>query len=150
MKVILTEYVPNVGKTGDIVNVADGYGRNFLIPNGLALRASTDNVHRLEHDKRIVSKKLANEKAAANDQASALKSFSCTIEKSVGDHNRLYGSVTNMDIEDKLHEAGFDYVSRRQIVLDKPIKELGEYEVSIKVHPEVTATIKVSVIAKAA
>ena len=150
MKVILTEYVPNLGKTGDIVTVADGYARNYLIPNALGLRASTDNVHRLEHDKRIVSSKLAKEKAAAGDLASALKSFACTIEKSVGENNRLYGSVTNMDIEDKLHEAGFEHVSRRQIVLDKPIKELGDYEVAVKIHPEVTATIKVSVVAKAA
>lgn len=150
MKVILTEYVPQVGKTGDIINVADGYGRNYLIPNGLALSASTDNVRRLEHDKRIVQKKLANEKAAAGGLAASLKAFACTIEKSVGDNNRLYGSVTNMDIEDKLHAAGFGHISRRQIELDKPIKELGDYEVSIRIHPEVTATIKVSVVAKAA
>jgi large subunit ribosomal protein L9 len=150
MKVILADYVANLGKTGDIVTVSDGYARNYLIPHGFALRASTDNVSRLEHDKRLVSKKLAKEKEEAGTLASSLSGFSCTIERAVGDQNRLYGSVTNMDIEDKLHEAGFGHISRRQIVLEKPIKEVGDYQVEVKIHPEVSASIKVSVVAKAA
>ena len=150
MKVILTEYVPTLGKTGEIVTVADGYGRNYLIPQGLALRASTDNVRRLQHDQRIVAAKVAQERKAAGEVASQIQGFACRIEKAVGDQDRLYGSVTNMDIEDVLHDAGFTHILRRQIVLDKPIKEVGDYQVEIKIHHDVTATIKVSVVAKQA
>ncbi len=148
MKVILKDYVPNVGAMGDVVDVADGYGRNFLLPQGLAVRASTENVAQLEHEKKAIESRKAQMESDATALAGRLASFSCVIAKSVGESGKLYGSVTSMDLEDRLHEAGFTTVTRRQIDLAQPIKELGEFEVAVKVHPEVSAQFKVSVIAR--
>jgi len=148
MKIILKEYVPNVGGMGDIVEVAHGYGRNYLIPRGLAVRANTDNVARLEHERGQIERQKARHLELAESLASRLSSFSCTIEKAVGEGGKLYGSVTSIDLEDHLHEAGFTDVHRRQIELGQPIKELGEFDVKIKVHPDVQSQIKVQVVAR--
>lgn len=148
MKVIMREYLPNVGKMGEVVDVADGYGRNYLLPRGFAVLATTDNVARLNHEKRLIDKRKAKLQLAARTLAERLVAFSCQITKAVGEGGRLYGSVTAMEIEDQLHEGGFREIQRRQIILEHPIKELGEFSVPIKVHPEVTVSIKVAVIAR--
>jgi large subunit ribosomal protein L9 len=145
MKVILKDYVEHVGKMGEVVNVSDGYGRNFLLPKGLAVRASTENVARLEHELAQVLRQQASRLGEAESLAKRVNAFTCTIEKAVGEGGKLYGSVTSMDIMDKLHGAGLTAVERRQVQLEKPIKELGEYTVSVRIHPEVSASIQVTV-----
>ncbi|NUN15121.1 MAG: 50S ribosomal protein L9 [Myxococcales bacterium] len=149
MKVIMKEYLPNVGKMGEVVDVADGYGRNYLLPRGFAVLATTDNVARLNHEKRQIEKKRAKLQSEAKTLAERLARFSCQISKAVGEGGRLYGSVTAMEIEDQLHERNFMEISRRQIMMEHPIKELGEFSIPIKIHPEVTVSIKVEVVARA-
>ena len=145
MKVVLKDYVANLGKMGEVVDVADGYGRNYLFPRGLAVAATTRNVAQLEHQQSVLRKKAELAKASASEIGARLETFTCTIEKSVGETGRLYGSVTSIDIEDRLHEAGFRQITRRQIQLDQPLKELGEFDVPVRVHPEVVVAIKVQV-----
>jgi large subunit ribosomal protein L9 len=148
MKVILKSFVHNLGKMGQTVDVADGYGRNFLFPRGLAVPATTRNVSQLQHELRKLSALAAKQTAEARGIGEKLAGFSCTISKAVGETGRLYGSVTSMEIEDELHEAGFKDITRKQIQLDQPLKEVGEFEVPIRIHPEVTVQIKVHVIAR--
>ena len=148
MKVILKDYMPNLGDMGEVVEVANGYGRNFLLPRGLAVRASTKNIAQLDHERGAIDRQKSRMQEEATGLAERLKSFVCTIEKAVGESGKLYGSVTAMDLEDRLHEAGFTEIMRRQIALGSPIKELGEHTISIKVHPEVAASFQLSVIAR--
>ena len=148
MRVILKEYVPNVGNMGDVVEVADGYGRNYLVPRGLAVRANTENLARMEHEKASIASKREKLHAEAMEVATKLSGFEVVIEKAVGDNGKLYGSVTSMDLEDRLQEAGFSSVDKRQIVLGQPIKELGTQEITVRVHPEVSAQFKLSVVAR--
>ncbi len=148
MKVILREHVDDVGKMGDIVQVADGFYRNFLLPRGLAVPATGRNLAELRHQLEAIRKRAEREAAKARGLAEQLDGFRCTIARAVGETGRLYGSVTSHDIEDCLHEAGFRYISRKQIELEHPIKELGEFEVTVRVHPEVRATVTVEVVAR--
>ena len=146
MKVILKNHVDNLGRMGDVVDVSNGYGRNYLLPQGLAVPATTRNVARLDHEPGAVTAKAAKEAEAARDLGTRLGHVTLAVTKSVGDTGRLYGSVTSMEIEDLLHDAGFTDVERRQIQLDQPLKEVGEFEVPIRVHPDVTVPIKVRVL----
>ena len=150
MKVILKDFVPNVGGMGDVVEVADGYARNYLVPRGLAVRANTENLSKMEHEKASIESKRTKLHADAVALAERLGGFECVIEKAVGDNGKLYGSVTTMDLEDRLHEAGFGTLDRRQIVLGQPIKELGETEILVRVHPEVSASFTLRVTAREA
>jgi large subunit ribosomal protein L9 len=144
MQVILLEDMPKLGTIGDLVSVKDGYARNFLLPRRKALTASIRNVKRLEHEKRIANKKLAEAKEGADALAKALGELSLTITRKVGEQDKLFGSVTTMDIEKALSEAGHD-IDRRQILLDNPIKEVGSFEVAVKIHKQVNATVKFEV-----
>jgi large subunit ribosomal protein L9 len=148
MKVILKDYVPNVGGMGDVVEVADGYGRNYLVPRGLAVRANTENLSKMEHEKAAIELRRSRMHEDAVVLAEKLNGFECVIEKAVGENGKLYGSVTSMDLEDRLHEAGFTSVDRRQIVLGQPVKELCDMQITVKVHPEVSAEFKLSVVAR--
>ena len=148
MKVILKDYVPNVGAMGDVVEVADGYGRNYLVPRGLAVRANTENLSRMEHERAAIELQRSRMHGEAVSLAERLNGFTCVIEKAVGDNGKLYGSVTTMDLEDRLHEAGFSGVDRRQIVLGQPVKELGDMSITVKVHPDVSAAFSLSVVAR--
>lgn len=145
MKVILREDVEKLGKIGEIVDIADGYGRNYLLPRGLAVMASTKNVKELEHQKRLIQARQEKKKQESQDLSKKLKSISCTITRKAGDEDKLFGSVTARDIEDVLKEEGV-VVDRRSILLEEPIKQLGVYTVSIQLHPEVTGSIKVWVV----
>ncbi len=147
MKVILREDVESLGRTGDVVEVAGGYGRNYLLPRGLAVKASTRNLKELEHQKRIMQARLEKQKKGAEELARRLSSVTCTISRKTGEEEKLYGSVTTRDIEAALKEQGVT-VDRKRIVLEEPIKQLGEYKVEVKVHPEVRAEVTVHVVAE--
>ena len=145
MKVILIEDVPNLGKIGDITTVADGFGRNYLLPKQFAISADKKNLKRFEHQKRLVEIKKAKHRKEAQSLKDRLESTSFTIPCKVGEQNKLYGSVTSQDIEKIIHNEGITEISRRDIILEQPIKEIGIYNVDIKVHAEVSTKIKLYV-----
>jgi len=147
MELLLKEDVDNLGVRGELVKVRAGYGRNFLLPRGLAIQATPGNVKQIEMQRRALLKKEATEKAAAEGQAGLLNEVNLTFARKVGDHGILYGSVTSMDIAEGITAKGFE-IDRRRIQLKDPIKETGEFEVPVKLHREVTATIKVTVTAE--
>ena len=144
MQVILLEDMPKLGNIGDLVTVKDGYARNFLLPRKKALPASVRNVKRLEHEKRIANVKLAQAKDGASALAKAIEALSITITRKVGEQDKLFGSVTTIDLEKALVEAGHE-IDRRQILLENPIKEVGSFEVAVKLHKEVNAMLKFEV-----
>ncbi|MCA9523772.1 MAG: 50S ribosomal protein L9 [Myxococcales bacterium] len=146
MDVILTGNVSNLGRTGDKVKVADGYARNFLFPRGLAIRSTAKNAKQLEHQKRIIQRKLERELLETRSQAEKLDGLELTFERNVGDDEKLFGSVTVRDIEQALHEHGFD-IDRRLIKIDGPLKKLGTVPVTLKFHATISATIKVCIVA---
>jgi len=145
LKVILREDVSKLGKSGDAVVVADGFGRNYLLPRGLAVQASTKNVKVLEHQKKLIQTRQAKLRVESQDLSKRLEAVSCTIARKAGEEDKLYGSVTSRDIADALKEQGV-VVDRRRILLEEPIKQLGMVSVPIQLHPEVTGTIKVWVV----
>jgi len=145
MKVILTETLDHVGDAGEIVEVKPGYARNYLLPRKLALVASTGNMAVYEEVKTRRGAQAAREKREAEERAEALSKASITIAVAVGEEDRIFGSVTNQQIADLLKDQSFD-IDRRTIQLDEPIRALGVYDVPIRVHPEVEATVKVWVV----
>lgn len=145
MEVILTENVSGLGREGDVVKVSDGYARNFLIPKQLAVEAIEKNRRLLEHKKRQKINQGARQKKEAEKLAKELANLSCTIPMRAGESDRLFGSVTTMDIAKALREQGFE-VDRRKIELDEPIKELGAFTVPIRIHADVAANVRVLVI----
>jgi len=145
MKVILKEDVKNLGSMGSIVNVAEGYARNYLIPRNLAAEASLKNIKRLEHEKNIILEKAKKIKKTADDLASKLSSITLSIEATAGEDGKLFGSVTAMDIADALSKQGIEVDKRKITIEDEPIKRLGKYNVYIKLHPEITVSINVEV-----
>ncbi|MBI5025503.1 MAG: 50S ribosomal protein L9 [Nitrospirae bacterium] len=144
MKVILKEDVKDLGRIGDILNVADGYGRNYLIPKNLAVEASPKNIKKLEHEKNIILEKAKKVKQSLEDLAKKLSGMTVTIQAQAGDEDKLFGSVTSMDIAEALSREGIE-VDKRKILLEEPIKRLGTYNVSIKLHPEITANVTIEV-----
>lgn len=145
MKVILREDVENLGRIGDVVEVAAGYGRNYLLPRGLAVKASTKNLKEQAHQKKLIQARLDSQKKDAEALAGSLESVSCTIARKTGEEEKLYGSVTSRDIEEALKEEGVS-IDRKRILLEEPIKKLGVYTVPVKLHSEVTGNIKVWVV----
>ncbi len=148
MQVILLEDMPNLGGIGEQVSARDGYARNYLFPNKLAVPASVNNAKRLAHEKRVANFRLAKAKAEAEGVAKKLSSTSVSIARKVGEQNKLFGSVSAHDIEQALTEKGAK-VDRRKIELAEPIRALGDYEVKVKLVGGVSATVKVSVVAEA-
>ena len=144
VQVILQENVEHLGKVGDVVKVKDGYARNFLLPNGLAAIASSRNVAQMEHQKRAAQAKQSKMKGEAEKLAKALEGAKLVMPRQVGEEDKLFGSVTSIDIEAALHAQGFA-ISRKQIHLPEPIKTLGLHEVPVKIHPEVPAKVRVNV-----
>jgi large subunit ribosomal protein L9 len=147
IRVVLTEELPNVGKIGELVRVRPGYARNFLIPRGLAVGATEENVARIEHEKRVAELKSAKSKKAAEELSQKLAGVKITVHKPVGEGDRLYGSVTSRDIEEALAAQGFT-VDRRRIEVET-IKALGTYQVAVRLATNVTANVEVKVAAKA-
>lgn len=149
MKVILIEPVPSLGKLGEVVQVAVGYGRNFLIPKKLALEASPANLQLLERQRESFLERVSKEKRKARELADKIENASFTLARPAGENEKLFGSVTSMDLQKLLGEQGIE-LDRRKILLSSPIKNLGSLTIAVKLHPEVTAQMKVCVVAAAA
>jgi len=147
MEVILREHVDNLGKRGDLVKVADGYARNFLLPRKLALLATEGNKKVIEREKVKFDAKEAEEQGVAQAIADRLGSVEIDISRKVGETDALFGSVTNGDIAESLAAKGFD-IDRRKIQLHEPIKKLGDYTVPVKLHRDVVVPLKVKVSAE--
>jgi large subunit ribosomal protein L9 len=144
MKVILTAELPNVGDVGQIVDVADGYGRNYLIPRGFAILATPGNERSLAQQQKARLVREAKNKAEAEALAIQLQALPLSITKKTGEGERLYGSVTSMDIADLIKARGIA-LDRRRIMLDAPLKTLGTHKVPIRLHPDVIAEVEVAV-----
>ena len=147
MQVILKEDVPNLGKSGDLVKVKPGFGRNYLIPQGLAVVATAGNVKQVEHQKKLISARNAKLQKDSQAVADKLGAIEVSIERQVGEENKLFGSVTSRDIADALQEKGVT-VDHRKIHLDEPIKTIGYQTVDIKLGQGVVGKIKVVVVPK--
>ncbi|WP_433929213.1 MULTISPECIES: 50S ribosomal protein L9 [Sorangium] len=144
--VVLTEDLHNVGKSGELVKVRPGFARNYLIPRGLAVGATAENVSRIEHEKRVAESRAAKTRSEAEQLAGKLNQVKLTISRPVGEGDKLYGSVTARDIEEALAAQGFS-VDRRRIETDT-IKSLGAHAVTIRLAPSITASVEVTVSAK--
>jgi large subunit ribosomal protein L9 len=148
MKVILKESVESLGKAGDAVKVADGYARNYLIPKGFAVEASSRSLKALELEKKRIMQKIESERKKAEAMVEKMKGVTCTISRRVGEQDKLFGSVTTKDIENSLIEQGIA-IDRKMIILEEPIKSIGEFPVKIKLQPGVTTEIKITVVDEA-
>jgi len=148
MKLILREDVENLGRGGDVVEVKPGYGRNFLLPRGLAVLANTKNLREIEHQKAVASAKAAKLKASAEAVAKRLTETPITLKRKVGEQDKLFGSVTALDIAEALGARGLQ-LDRRSIDLPEPIKTVGDFEVGVKLHHDVIGKVKVKVEAEA-
>ena len=145
MLVILKENVENLGRIGDVVKVADGYARNFLIPNKKVVAANENNLSAIEHQKKMLEKKRAAEKQSAEEISKKIAAFTCNISRKVGEKDKLFGSVTANDIADALQAGGIS-IEKRLIHIKDPIKALGVHSVEIKLLPEVVTNLKVWVV----
>ena len=149
MEVILRDHVEKLGKRGEIVKVSDGYARNYLLPRKLALPATEGNRKHVERERKIMETREAEEKSQADAIASRLATVDITIARRVGETEQLYGSVTATDIAEFLKTKGFE-IDRRKLILPEPIKTIGEHDVPLKLHREVTAPLKVKVVKEGA
>jgi len=147
VKLILLEDVDNLGKSGELVTVKPGFGRNFLLPRKLATPASDKNLRQLEHEKAQAAARQAKLKAGATELARKIEGVTVKLARKVGEQNKLYGSVTALDIAEGLSAAGIT-VDRRHLHLKEPIKTLGAHEVELGLHHDVTAKVKVEVVAE--
>lgn len=147
MQVILTQDVEHLGKAGELVSVKPGFGRNYLVPRGFAVSATVRNKERLAHDKAVIERRVAKEKATATEVAARLNGITLQFERQVGEDEKLFGSVTNRDIADQLKKAGIE-VDHRWIALDQPVKALGKYETIVKLSAGVQANLKFWVVGK--
>jgi large subunit ribosomal protein L9 len=144
VQVILNEDMPNLGRPGDVVKVRAGYARNYLLPRGLAVEASSRNLRAFEHQKAIAMVKREALKNQAMGLKEKLEALQLNVFARAGEEGKLFGSVTNIDLERALREHGFE-VDRRRILLSEPIKQLGDYTVVVRLQPEVEANLKLNV-----
>lgn len=149
MKVILREDVYNLGRSGEVVIVKDGYARNYLLPRNLAMLANDANVRHLEHEKKVIDVRQEKLKGSAQEQAKKLENVSVKIKRKVGEQDKLFGSVTALDIAEALATAGHK-LDRRLIHLTDPIKSVGSFPVEIRLHRDVVASVSVVVEGEAA
>jgi large subunit ribosomal protein L9 len=148
VQVILNEDVPNLGRPGDVVKVRAGYARNYLLPRGLAVEANQRNLRAFEHQKNMAMLKREALKNQAVGLKEKLEALRLSVSARAGEEGKLFGSVTNIDLERALRDEGFE-VDRRRIILPEPIKQLGDYTVVVRLQPEVEANLKLSVAAAA-
>src|SRR5688572_12404186 len=148
MEVILREHIDNLGRRGDVVKVADGYGRNYLLPRKLALAVTEGNKRQIERERKLADVRETEEKHQAEALAERLGQVEIAIARRVGDNNTLYGSVTSADIAHALEVKGFQ-IDKRKITLAEPLKAIGEVTVPLKIHRDVTAQLKVKVVPEA-
>lgn len=144
MEIILKQQVENLGKPGERLSVSNGYARNFLLPKGLAIQATKSNIAQLEHEMRLIEQRKQKEVKDAEKIGNKIRSLSCILKRKAGEQDKLFGSVTSMDIANALKEHGVD-IDRKLIQLEEPIKELGTHKVPIEVHPQVVVELKVKV-----
>ena len=147
MQLILTPDVEPLGKAGELVSVRPGYGRNYLVPRGFAVTATVHNKNRLDHEKSLIEKRVAKERATANDLATRINGMTLQFERQVGEDEKLFGSVTSRDIQEQLKRANVE-IDHRWVALDQPVKALGKYEVPVKLSAGVVATLKFWVVGK--
>ena len=145
MEVILREHVDNLGKRGDVVKVAEGYARNYLLPRKLALAVTENNKRQIERERAVAEARDAEEKVQAESLAQRISALEIEIARRVGDNDTLYGSVTSADIAHALQAKGFE-VEKKRIHLGEPLKALGETTIPVRIHREVTAQLKVKVV----
>jgi large subunit ribosomal protein L9 len=145
MELILLDEVKHLGKVGDKVQVADGYGRNFLLPRRMALPATPENLKVFENEQKARSKKRQHERQEAEALGAKIAALSLTISRQAGEEDKLFGSVTNGNVAEALEKEGFK-IDKRKVILVEPIKALGIFEVPVQVHPEVTVNVKVWVV----
>lgn len=148
MQLILTQDVAHLGKAGELVTVKSGYGRNYLVPRGMAVSATAENKSELDHRKRQVDARVAKERAAAASLADRLSGMTLQFERLVGEDERMFGSVTARDLSRQLEVAGVE-IDSRQIELGEPVKTIGKHEVTVRLGAGTTATLKFWVTAKA-
>jgi len=148
MEVILREHVDNLGRRGEIVKVAEGYARNYLLPRKLALAVNEANKRQIERERAVAEARDAEERSGAEAMAQRIGALDIEIARRVGENNTMYGSVTTADIAAALHAKGFE-VEKRKISLHDPIKSVGEHVVPVKIHRDVTAQVKVKVVPEA-
>jgi large subunit ribosomal protein L9 len=146
VKLILREDVPSLGHAGQLVSVKSGYARNYLVPQGKAILATDANVRELEHHRRVVAEQVARERQGLEAERARIEGRVLEFSAQAGEEGRLFGSVTALQIAERLAEQGIQ-VDRRKIALAEPIKELGEHDVTIRLHREMVATVKVKVVA---
>jgi len=146
VQVILNEDVPNLGRPGDVVKVRAGYARNYLLPRRLAVEANARNLSAFEHQKALAMRRREANRAQALKLKQQLEALSLAIGANAGEEGKLFGSVTNIDIERALRERGFD-VERRKIILAEPIKQLGDYTIAVRLDAEIEAGVKLTVAA---
>ena len=148
MKVILTKDLENLGRAGALVDVKPGYGRNYLLPRNLAVLATAKNIRQLEHQKSGILARAAKEKQNMAAIAQKISAIEVKFTRKVGDQNKLFGSVTSKDVHEQLVAQGYP-IERKQVHMPEPLKEVGTHEVQVKLHPEVTVMLKVTVGAEA-
>lgn len=145
MQVILKRDIEKLGMAGDLVEVSNGYGRNYLLPRGLAIEATEKNIKAIEHEKRLIAERKKKEIINAEMLKKKISEISVTIPMQAGEEDKLFGSVTAIDIAEALAKEGIS-LDKRNIILEEPIKRLGIYTVDVKVHPEVKAELKVRIV----
>jgi large subunit ribosomal protein L9 len=145
MKVILKEDVKKLGNMGQIVTVADGYARNYLVPKGLAVEASTKNMKSLEHAQKVIQEKAKKVKESMEEFAERLSKVTLVMKAKAGEEGKLFGSVTSMDIAEQLKNEGID-IDKKKILLEEPIKRLGNYTVGIHLHADINSRINLQVV----
>ncbi|KUJ96512.1 MAG: large subunit ribosomal protein [Desulfonauticus sp.] len=145
MQVVLRADIENLGRLGDVVEVKPGYARNYLLPKGLAMLATEKNLKLFEREKKKLQEKMDAIRFAAQELKEKLEELEVVLEVRVGEGDKLYGAVTAANIADKVQELGYE-IDKRKIVIPEPIRALGEYELEVKLHPDVRATLKVKVI----
>ena len=146
LQVILNEEVPNLGRPGDVVKVRAGYARNYLLPRNLAVEANSRNLRAFEHQKALAMRRREAHRADAIKLKQQLEALTLTISANAGEEGKLFGSVTNIDVERALREHGFN-IERRKIILAEPIKQLGDVTIPVRLDPEVEAGVKLTVAA---
>jgi large subunit ribosomal protein L9 len=148
MKVILTKDLENLGKAGALVEVKPGYGRNYLLPRQLAVPATEKNIRQLEHEKAGILSRASKERTNMTAMAQKLSAIEVKFTRKVGEQNKLFGSVTSKDVHEQLAAQGYE-VERKQVHLPEPLREIGTFEVQVKLHPDVVAKVKVTISAEA-
>ncbi len=145
MKVILKEDVKNIGSMGQIVDLADGFVRNYLVPRGLAVEANVKNIKSLEHAKKVIQERAKKIRNRAQDLAGKISDLTLVIKAKAGEEGKLFGSVTTMDIAEQLKNAGFE-IDKKKISVEEPIKRIGSYSVKVRIHPEIATEVNLQVI----